>query len=69
MGQGPQWEVVLAYNDPATLQDAEEGEGVEEEEMSPPQQVALIDGFLVAAAVTYHEMNAGNGIDETVKGL
>lgn len=62
-GQGPQWEVVLAYNDPATLQEAEEGEEVEEEEMSPPQQVALIDGFLVAAAVTYHEMNAGNGID------
>jgi hypothetical protein len=58
-GQGPQWEVVLAYNDPATLQEAEE------EEISPPHQVAMIDGFLVAAAVTYHEMNAGNGIDES----
>ena len=63
-GQGPQWEVVLAYNDPATLQEAEEGEGVEEEETTTPQ-AAMIDGFLLAAAITYHEMNGGNGIDES----
>ena len=62
-GQGPQWEVVLAYNDPATLQEAEEGEGVEEEETAA-SQAALIDGFQLAAAVTYHEISAGNGIDE-----
>ena len=27
--------------------------------------VALIDGFLLAAAITYHEINAGNGFDES----
>jgi hypothetical protein len=63
-GQGPQWEVVLAYNDPATLQEAEEGEGVEEEETTTPQ-AAMIDGFLLAAAITYHEISAGNGFDES----
>jgi len=62
-GQGPQWEVVFAYNDPATLQEADEGEGVEEEEATTPQ-AAMIDGFLVAAAITYHEISVGNGFDE-----
>jgi hypothetical protein len=66
-GQGPQWEVVLAYNDPATLQEAEEGEGVEEEETTT-LQAQKINGLLLAAAATYYEISAGNGFDESGEG-
>lgn len=54
-GQGDQWEIVLAYGDPATLQEAEEGE---ELGVATPQG-GIIDGFQIAAAITYHEMNQG----------
>ena len=62
-GQGPQWEVVLSYGDPATLEDFEE---LEEGETRPPQR-SLIKGFQIAAAATYHETN--DDIDKEDKDL
>jgi hypothetical protein len=53
LGQGPQWELVLAYGDPATLAEFEDAG---DEEAPPPR--GMIDGFQVAAAGTY--FNAGN---------
>ena len=56
-GQGDKWEFVLAYGDPATLAEFEEGE---DEETPAP---GMIDGFQVAAAVTYYGTNGADGQD------
>lgn len=55
-GQGDVWEFVLAYGDPATLAEFED---LGDEEATP---AGMIDGFQVAAAVTYHGIN-GNKDD------
>ena len=53
-GQGDVWEFVLAYNDPATLEEFEE---IGEEDRPRTPQPSLIKGFQIAAAITYHGFN------------
>lgn len=57
-GQGTMWEFVLAYGDPATLEDLEElGPG--EIRTTPP---SLIKGFQLAGAISYHGMNGDEDV-------
>jgi hypothetical protein len=58
-GQGPLWEIVLAYGDPATLQDADEGDDDDEDETPQPR---LFNGIEVAAAVGLQGISAVEGL-------
>jgi hypothetical protein len=54
-GQGPEWETVLTYGDPATLEDVQDDE--EGDDDDKPKAPPLIKGFQIAAAVGYQGVN------------
>lgn len=53
-GQGPLWEVALAYGDPATFRGEEEDEDEDEDDS---RRSSLIKGLELAAAISYQGIN------------